>query len=538
MPVSSDIQILYDGSDITDKVVFSSATFEAQASGGVGTFSITLKDTARTLSFVTGKEVLLVLDGTPYFGGYLMQIGHRFAFPVVNTTDLDVVTARQFALHGTNYNVLFDRLVVRNTADYLHALPTFPGDVQAGDMVKDLAANYLDGLADFDTTSFVDPVGYAGGLANFQAGGSFSWKPPTQSLRWREQMRWVSQYTGAIYYLDAERNLHYHGPENVFSRWGFSDRPNHRTVLTSQTTFTGATYGFREMTTSQDITNIINDIFVWGGSPIIAADTQGESGTVFARRTNDSSIATYGRWQAADVRFVELGVQSSVDARADTIVPPEGSDLAPGMTGDGIIHNASKPDWTVSLVWYAHDVPTLETGAKDHLIPGDIVTFAFYVHGTDLQHPLILTLPLRQVSITFPTLPSDTGGDPKTFARFEGQFGLSLDDPFNLWEAILNRRDQIERTINMAGSPATSGSPGALWQGAPDETVDGSRKMFTLSSGGSPIVYLAGSTEVYVNALLLRAGTDYAEAPNDGTITMFVAPPTGSAIWVIVRLAG
>lgn len=544
MPVPSSVQIKRNGTDITTKVLYETAHFTAQASGGVGTFNFVVKDTAQTMAFTTGDQIDLLLDGAHYFGGYVMQIGKRYAFPAVDTTNVGAVTARQFSVQGTNYNVLFDRLVVRNTANYLVALPEWPGTTQAGTLVRDLAANYLDIPSGFNTTTYVDDVGPVNGTPN-NTTAPFLWKAgpnnTVQGFSWRDGLRWVSQFNAALYYIDANKALHFHAPEKLFSRWGFSDRPNHITVSSSATTFTGATYGFREMETTEDINSIVNDVFVWGGSPLIASSTPGPSGTVFARRTNDASVAKNGRWQFSDPKFGTLGTQSGVDAEAETIVPPAGSGLAPGVSlTTGLARNRSVPANTLRLAWYAHDVPVLNGigTTKDHLFPGQIVTIVLYVHGTDITHPLILTLVLRAISISFPTLPSNTGGAAKTYVRFEGDFGLALDDPFNIWEAIMQRRPAILRTVNTAGSATVEGAPGAVWQDAPDQLPDGSRKMFTLSSAGNPIIYTASSSEVYLNGLRLRQGADYSEQPIDGTITLFTAAPTGSIFWVIVRLAG
>jgi hypothetical protein len=549
MPTPSEVEIFHvsnsgsefsDGQNITENVLFSTAKFEAQSGAGVGTFNLTLKDVNRDLDFAyneeinTGDLIMLDLDGTRYFGGFIQQVGRTFAFPVVDTTLLSDVKERFFALRGSNYNILFDRLVAHNDADHLHALPAEAGTTQAGTLVTKLWNDYIDKPVGFNVTSKVDPVGrvhpYDANWGFFNGG--------EQGIPARQEMDWISYYNGAIYYFDANKRLHYHAPEKVFAPWGFSDRPNKRSVLTTHTTFSGATYGFRELDTTQDLTGIVNDVFVWGGSPFVASSEPEESGVVFARRQNTVSQAAYGRWQMAEVAFGTLGTQNSVNARAEKIVPPNNSDFPPGIDNDGVIRNRSKPGWNVRLSWFAHDVPTMENGVKRHLVPGEIVTIILYVHGAGLTNPLILTLPLRRVSISFPTLPSNTGGAAETFVRFEGEFGLALDDPWQIWDAIGDRSTQIRRTVNAAGSPTGSGSPGAIWQGEPDETTNGTRTTFTLSSSGNPIVYAAASSEVYVNGLRLRQGADYSESPSNGKITLFVAPVTGSTFWVTVRLAG
>lgn len=526
--------------DITQNVLFSTAQFDAQSGGGVGTFSFTMRDhysesgdLVQAAAITTGDEIRLILDDVPYFGGYVMQKGLTHAFPVTAT---DSERNRYITVRGVSYNALFDRLITRNTADYLNAIPTRPGTMSAGALVTEFAQTYLDLPSGFNVTSFVDNVG------DPQPGDDpFAWRGGgEQGVTWREQLKWVSLFNGAIFYIDAEKNLHYHAPESLFNSWGFSDRPNKQTV-TSTTTFTGATYGFRELDTTEDITSIINDVFIWGGSKWAAADEAEESGVLFARRTNEGSVDTYGRWQGAETHFGELGIQSYVDARADAIVPPEGSDLPPGVDDvDGVVRNRSMPNWNVSLTWFGHDVPVYLGGTpaetKLHLIPGTISTIILYVHGNGNANPLIQTLPLRRVSISFPTLSGEADENP-AYVRFKGDFGLSLDDPYQIWEAVLDQRAETSRIVS-AGSSTVVGSPGGIWQGEPDESPNGTRQTFTFSSGGTPIVFAGSSSEVYVNGLRLRQGADYSENPSLGQITIFSPPSTGSTFWVIVRLAG
>jgi hypothetical protein len=553
MPVPSEIQIKHyqagssaasAGADITDHVLFSQCRFDAMSGGGIGTFSLVLKDVERDLTFFhgddikTGDEIRLFLDGTLYFGGFVSQIGYTHAFPAMDTRVLGDVTARQFVLRGTNYNVLFDRLVGHNPDNHYAKLPSLPGTAIAGHLVTKLWEDYIDlnTTSMWDVTSKVDNVGQA----QPHLDARWAWlNDGEQGLPARKNMEWISLYNGAIYYWDAQKRLHYHAPEKIFAPWGFSDRPNKRSVLVSQTggPFMGATYGFRELDTTQDLTLIVNDIFVWGGSAA-AAWVEGSDGFYFARRQNTVSQDNYGRWQLGVPLFGTLGTQNAVTSYAERVVPPNNSDEPPGVAGDGVILNRSKPSWNVKLTWFAHDVPTMNNGVKRHLIPGEVVTIILFVHGTGASKPLILTLPLRSVSVSFPTLPSNTGGDAMTFARFDGEFGLSLNDPFQLWRSIGEPATFQQRAPMGAGSPTTKGTPGAPWSGIPDELANGTRKTFTLSSNGTPIIYTALSSEVFVNSLKLRQGSDYQEAPTEGQITFFVAPPTGSTFGITVRLAG
>lgn len=525
MPVPSDVTIRIDGIDRTDVVLYAGTRFSASANAGIGTFSMTLKDVARNQSYTNGDIVELELDDKRYFGGFLMQTNRNFAFPVVDTTVLANVTSRQFPLRGTNYNVLFDRLVAHNPANHLVRLPLRPAGSLAGNLVKELWDDYIDLPAGFDVTTFVDDVGVA------DPQGEFAWvNGGEQGVQARREMEWVSQKNAAIWYFDADKKLHFHSPESVFARWGFSDRPNNASVSSLSTGFAGALYGFREMDTVEDISGMVNDIFVWGGS-----EWQDTGGTVFARSTNSTSITAHGRWQDAVVAFGELGIQEQVDAVANAIVQGPGDPYVTPGTSGGLTRNKSVPAWTVKLAWFAHDVPTMQNGVKDHLTPGDIVTIVLWVHGSGPTKPLILTLPLRQVDITFPTLPTD--GGQKTFVRFEGTFGLSVDDPHDLWRTILRRRDRIVRQVQATASPTTTTPfPGAVWQGAPVESPNGSRTVFTFITGSGAARYVSGTSEVYVNGLRLRQGADYSEQPTAGSITLFAAPSIGSTIWAYVRL--
>jgi hypothetical protein len=522
MAVPSNVEILYDGQNITNRVLYSTARFEAQASAGVGTFQLTAKDTERELSFTSGKEVVLILDGKRYFAGPLMQVGHTFAFPAVKTANLNQVTTRQFTLSGTNWNVLFDRRVTRNPQDYFHYLPARSASTKAGALLREFCEKYLD-IPGINYTSYVDDIGTGA------PGEQFLWKQ--QGTTWREQMQWLSLYNGAIYYIDANKQLHYHSPDTQWAAWGFSDRPNNAPVASDATRFMGALYGFRELNTDQDISQIVNDAFVWGGD-----QWTGEGEMAFHRATNPDSIATHGRWQHAEPINPDL-IQDGVTELAKAIV---GGPSYPYIGQDpisGVVRSQGVPAWTLSLTWFGHDVPiNTNNQTKHHLTPGDIVTIVLWVHGSGPTKPLVLTLPLRSVSISFPTLPSgDTGN--KTFVRFDGQFGLSVNDPHSLWQSILRRRRTVETRVTSVATSTGTQVPGAQWSGAPTEQPDGTRKTFTLMAGSAPVRYIAGTSEVHLNGLRMRQGADYSESPNAGTISFFSAPRTGSNIWIYVRMA-
>lgn len=510
------VLIEYDGTDITNSVLYSTATFESQLNAQPGSFEFTVRDMDRTLSFVTGKQVTLTIDGVKLFGGYVTQVTRKFAFPVDDTSDVDEVRSRQWVLRGVDYNVLFDKRVLRNTDDYLQQIPNITSDTYDGILVKQLAADYIDVPAGFDTTTEVDNV------TLLQA----PWAWMQQGSRWRQQMDDFVHHSGAVYYIDASRNLIFRGLENSEARWGFSDVPNHRAVTTNPVTFQGATIGFRDMDAVEDGSFIVNDAFVWGGNQF-----SGDAGSpVFAREENMTSIAQVGRWQYPETHFGDSNYasQALVDLRAFHIV-----NGLPGSTADEANRGLRFSQWQIKLAWFAHDVPRI-SGISNHLRPGDLTTHIFYVLGSDNSHPLIQQLPLRQMRITFPTIKEDG----TSHVRFDGFWSLQLSDPYTLWAYLLSSKTRVAQTVlSTADGSTTSSTYGAFGQFAPlPDPPDGTTTIFNLPND---LGYLAGTTQVYINGILSPLGTSYTESnPALGEITFNSPPSDLDTLWVICRTTG
>jgi hypothetical protein len=535
MPIGSTVVITYNGTDITNHVMFETASFEVQFSAIPGTFEFTCKDESRTLSFVTGKEITLSIDGKLMFGGYLTQVSRKFAFPTARTDEEvggpTAVKSRLWVLRGIDYNILFDKRVLRYstalTGDgFLKQLPSFRGNRKDGDLIRnDLCPKYLDLPAGFDYTSLVADVGYVW-VDEDSMDRKLAWTQ--QGTLWRKQMEDFSQFTGAIWYITPDKKLFYQAVESSQARWGFCDVPNHRPVVGSLPGFQGATYGFREMDCTEDGSYIVNDAMVWGGSEW--AGTSG--GTVFARDQNEDSIERHDRWQIAETHFGEqgYGIQKGVTQRAQLIV--EGS---PSQQGDQL-YGLKYPQWQFRFAWFGHDVPDNGSG-RDHLIPGQTVAITLYTFGASTSNPLIKLLPLRQLRVTFPELDSAGRG----YVRFDGYFGLQQSDPWTLWRYLLKAKTKTA-TLQMASvtntsSRAMSGSFGSFY---PDEMPDGSRTDFsiyiTVDGVHEPIGYIAGTTAVYVNGILQRNLVNYTELDPENGVIRFVRPPlTSDWIWIQCR---
>lgn len=522
MPVSSIIEITYDATPIQTSVIFSTVSFEAQLSAVPGTFEFEVKDPDQVFSFVTGKEVTMSTDGELMFGGYVTQVTRKFAFPVVDTVtpSSDQVKQRIWTLRGVDYNILFDKLVLRNTADYLSQLPTQADTEYDDTLIEYMFANFVDMPAGFDTTTLVGRVAQPIPAVDQPDTPYFAYKQ--QGTKLRDQMDEFALICGAIYYFNAAKELVYRAVENSEAKWGFADVPNYRVVTASPTSFQGATYGFREVDIVEDGTAIIDDAFVWGGS--FFAGTSG--GTVFARAQNATAIAKHGRWQASFTKFGEplYKTQAGVDLLSNLIVSGSLDGLDPA-NGRGLVY----PQFRISLAWFSDDVPTVG-GNKDHLRPGDLVTFIMYVlHDADHPQGLVLQLPLRQIKVSVPTT---TDGLP--YFRFDGIFGLQANDPFTFWRYLLKRQSSLLATVtNTANNTTTSTTYGAFGQFTPTPSPDGSTTVFDLPNG---IGYISGTQEVYLNRLFQRPGFEYtASDPVAGEITFASAPAATDSIFLLCR---
>ena len=527
MPFASSIAIKVNGNDITHKVLFSTARFEMQLGAMPGLAEMTVKDLDQSFSIVSGDELTLDIDGQRMWGGFVLTPGRQFALPVVDTTIPANVKARQFVLRAVDYNILFDKRVIHNPSDHLSHLPYFGLSTTMGALLRDqLFPSYLDLDDDgLDTSTFVDN----GFVPRFDADGNpdpdgtkqGSW--PQQGSYWRVAMEDFAQF-GFVYYIDAEKNIHFHEAEDTIASWGFSDVPNNNTLPDPT-----ASIGMREYEDTTDASAMANDAFVWGGSDFGGA-------TVFKRATNAGSVTDHGRWQYAEVKIGELKDQGMVTARANVIVSGNTTGSVGGDTARGLAVDQKQ----CRVAWFAHKVPQL-AGEPVHLRAGQVVTITMYTLTEDGINPLVLVLPLRTMKITFPAIPaSGTPDDPMTYVRFDGFFGVQLSDPWWMWKLLRDISPSIKPPpiIAVADGSTTATLYGAIGQFAVTPSPDGANTVFAI-----PFAYIDGTTQVYkgpTGALALQTpDVDYTEStPEEGEITFMVAPSGADTIWVVCRVAG
>jgi len=507
--MASTILIEYDGTDITDSCIFSECSFESQMAAIPGQFTVLVRDMAQTHSFVTGRELTLTVDGQLLYGGYVLQVTKKYAFEADNTLNPDstAVLSRQWLLIGVDWNILLDKRVLRNPANYTHDIPKVTGSHTDAYIIRTWFTTYFDIPAGFNFTSSADI------LDCFLYTDGFTWD--TQGTTMRLVLEKLG-YWGGVYWISADKQLHFMPVQDVVAPWGFSDVPNHTTRI-----------GFRDGDFTQDASAVINDALVWGGSEWTA-----NGDVVFARRKDAVSVAAHGDWQLGEVRLGELKSQGMVNARAKVIV--DGSESGIFRTGSkGLIN----PESQFRCTWFAHDVPS------SHLLPGQVTPIELWVFSADGgATPFTTDLPLRSMTISFPGL--DANGD--AYVQFEGFFGVLMSDPFWLWDFLRAQAGARQQTgVTYANDNSVNPPYGAKYIGyatiAGGFPADGSDRVFYVAGAAAdgPWGYIAGSLKVYLNGIPQQISVVYWESdPPSGVFTFVTAPHVGDVVRVEAVLTG
>lgn len=491
--------------DYTNSCIYERCSFTQQMNAVPGSFEVYVRDPEVVLSFTTGSEISLTIDGIKMFGGYIRTVSMSNLAPAADTTDPDAAGLPVWILRGTDYNIIFDSRVWRNTGNYLRLidLSAFTTD---GAILRELVDNFAD-LSDFDSSGIEDVATITGGDL------------VEQGKKLREEFKSLAAFGGTVWYANGDKKFIYTPFEDVEKRWGFSDDPNHNTITASPVSYQGATTGYRQVEYTEDGSYMGNDAFVWGGNKFSA-------GTLFARETDATSISEHGRWQVAEVHFGErlYSIQDKVDAVASAIV-----NGPPGADAFGQQKGLKYPQFSFQFTWFGDDVPLL-SGVPDHLIPGDLVTIDMTVFGVNQL------LPLRTLRTSFPNAFVEDGTHK---VQFEGTFSLQLSDPYSLWAFLLSNRPGSKTTgavVTAVDDTSTVTVFGARYEGTPTPTPDGATTVFTI-----PFGYIAGTTEVWYNGVFQRRDTDYTESdPEAGEITLTFVPPapaTGAPSALIVACA-
>jgi hypothetical protein len=530
----SDVSIMYDDSlDIAANAVIESASFDSAANAQPGSCEIVLKDLDRDLSFITGKTLKLIVDGQQLWSGFTLINGRSSFFPAGD--GLENTKARKWVLRGVDNNILLDRRVIRNTGDYLSAIPNITTDTYDGDIIKYGLANYFDSLGAIDITSQIDNVVIPADSPDGHITEEFPWAWPQQGSMLRELLKELSErYSAAVYYIGPDDAVHFHAIQDIESPWGFSDRPNNG-AISSPTGFEGAYWGFRELVADEDGSDFATDAFVWGGSEWAGA----AGGTLFARATDAALEAIHGKWQWPETHFGQYKTQETVTQRANVIVygNPDGTagGAEPGsVPGEGP-RGLRFPQWHYSFKWFTGDVPTL-AGVPRHIYPGDLVPIQLWAFSEDEGvTPFTKFLPLRSLRVTFPS----GAADGKAYTEFDGSFDLRNQDSKFLWAYLRSRETSLTTTsVSVVTNDSTSAAYGSFGQFTPIPVTDGVTTVFytRLNAGATTIGYIPLTTTLFLNGLEQRLGIEYTESdPAAGEITLYSAPHSTDTLWMTCR---
>lgn len=523
--MTATVQIIYDpagvNEDITSDVMFSDATFEMQMNAIPGTASFRVVDQARTHSFTTGKEIQLWIDNVQMWGGYIRRVNRTFPFLADDTVPAATYKNRIWQIEAVDYNILFDSLIIRRTANYTSHVPDATGylkTTQDGWALWKLLYSFTDFPSGFGidaTRANATEIDDIRTVLPSDATTKFKYKQ--QGTKIRDQFKDLAQMASATFYISGDKKVHYHAWEDMEKRWGFSDNPNWNAITASPTTYQGSDWGFHEVIGEEDGSVIVNDVIIWGGSAF------GSSGTVIYKRAEDAtSQAAHGRWQLGEVHFNEFGTQGMVDARAWAIL--EGP---PGATNQGVLKGMRYPQWKLTFEWWADQVPAIN-GVRDHIKAGEFTRIELETFG--LTGANVIYAPCRTLRITFPQL-SPTGD---AHALFSGEFSYSYTDSIGLWAAMLGGQSRTgSLIISTVGNDSTSAKYGDYGTFTAF-TPDGVTTVFDLPND---LGYIAQTLQVVLNGLDQRRGTDYFETnPAAGTFTFATAPLSTDSITVYCRM--
>lgn len=288
----STVVIRYDGTDITSKVMLSECSFVSVARGTPGTCQFTVKELTATLDdFIVGKSLVLEIDGTREWAGYVTSVGRKFFFPV-DDPDCEGLVPRGLVVTGTDNNILLSKRVIYDKNNLTNlALSIFPPGSSDQTVIKHYFQTHSDLPADGVLTDKVQAVSTP--TFDDDIAGHASWT-------FNEFLYYISTHIGSIWYMDPNKQLIYCDVDTPTAPFGISDRPGAGEI------------GCQSFELTLDGTRLRNDVLVWGAG-------QGEDEMVFRRLQDAPSIAAHGRWQEAQFNH-GVWKQTTVDKIANYFV--------------------------------------------------------------------------------------------------------------------------------------------------------------------------------------------------------------------------
>ena len=367
------VTITIGGTDETDDILFGRTRFVSQVNGVAGEAELWVRDDNRTKTFTPGQELLLEVDGSAVWRGFIAQPVRTYIAPALNVTEFGL--SRFIQILGMDINILLTKRIVFNQSNGANIMaPLLPAHTADTTAITQLFAGWLDLTGDgLDTTTLVENVGDTTWTQEARA-----WEG---SDTWAQAMQSIAALPGAIYYIDPDKNFVYTDVDTPNAAFGLSDQPNHTT-----------TKGYREMRVTQDGTGMANDVLAWG---------LGYGPQVFTRDQDATSQSVHGRWQIGRT-FFGVFEQTTIERNADSI-----------LNGSPQNKRGSKDD-RVSVECVTYE-PGLRAAQK--------VDFTSNVFGFND------VIPVRKLEITF-----DAPDTPKYTVTLSHDIDapISLVDPFGI----------------------------------------------------------------------------------------------------------
>lgn len=432
----STIVIRVEGVDITNDVILEAATFTTSIGAFPGDFDIRVKDPTIAYDFKASDNITLDIDGDRSFDGYVMMASKQFAFPVVDTSEPQVL---MWHLTGVDINILFSKRFVYKVADPKSRIADFPVGTTDLTALNKLFDEWLDLTGDSITDDFTQ----VGIITPDEKGLPF-----TLGDTWAQAMANISQLPGAVWGIRPDRTFFYEDDDTESAPFRLSDTPNNTT-----------SFGYSDMEWLHDGTKLVNDSLFWGAG-------LGSSELVYSRVQDDASIATHGRWQTGQLRG-DIYRQTSADLISTSIVYGSPQNLHGGKDDAEVVTCRIR---------------------QPGLVAGDKVHITSNVFGVSK------ILPIRRMTVTFPN-PEAVLYDlnlsyeidrPLSFHNFPKfpKFGdIKITDPW-----IPGTNDPCECGITDTFSRTYSGGigtsdAGLLWSAGSTVSVGGGR--LTLPSFGN-----------------------------------------------------
>jgi len=461
---SNHVRILWarpftdDWHDITGDTLWSATRFTQSARVGAGTFELHLEGAYP--SFIGGEEIRVEVDGLVVFGGYTTDVERGYVFSDLSTP--------KTVLHGTDYNIVLDKLVVYNAewdedhggvGHYENWTP-FAKGVSDRYIIRTIARDYLSRMPGFNFHTYVDEI-----------------ESPAPTKRWtmqpgttlRDVLTEISRITEGMWWIDPYRNLHYHDRNSVTAPFPITDGDGGISC--------------RELSVSSDISIVSNDVFAWGTE---AYQPEG-GGIIYSHQEADAT------WSVLYWEDKIENVQERIDAiRAipyDERTTKQRADLsalkrakavyqqklasAEARGGQGSvqrfgrwqyaefrqdIYKQNALDRRATAIMRRYGEPVVKASAVifDHGFQAGQVAFV-----SSLTHAYADEMPIREMTLEFATI-KEPDDRYRAVPRYRLMLGLDPEEPWNVYQFLPFNYEYSRPGIHV--------NPPAGWEISPSTT--------------------------------------------------------------------